>query len=968
MSDSLTTATPEITNAAPAAHLPVQENQVEAEVDRSQVAGQRVMRSIGGGSPEAPPEKFTGALGSGSGGLWRQMQRSYGNQYVGEVIQTKLTVGQPGDIYEQEADRVADAVVQMREPNVSGVITNANSIQPLRIQRMCTGCENEKEEKIHPKESLGQTPTVTPRLETRLDRTRGGGEPLPQSVRSFMEPRFGADFSGVRVHSSGEAGALNQELNAQAFTRQRDIYFGEGKYSPDSQEGKRLLAHELTHVLQQGNEDIQRFEEKEHKEIVDEAIGKIRGSNIVELVPGFKVTAGDITSMTGDHFKSRQQIIDFLNNPQKIGRESQEEVEYVLCVKIHHKEEKDCNKGDGFSKEAKENADLRYHELASLNVVHFTYPEKGDEKLPLYELAERWSSSKDIDDLPNAVAGYRRYHLQALLVAYEEGFLGKKIEQSLAIDASGYHYLTDSFAAGHVMTPRLSIKKYWGDRLPLFLFNLKGYIANKLAEELASLADIASFFVRPEVSIIPKENFFYEQILPVISEEIDKMGEFGFGDLVSGAIHDYYNEYGIIADVGGERAKLFGDSNLNKKAVSGDVVSDTKHFASLAVESSYLELMDAHALGKKKVDIFKILDLKEDNLFLAERLIPKPTGIAFDENDEQTSAIKWEYDTADKLLSDTQFQVALTLFSQEKSGEFKKVISKLELTGAKKLLKPLIELAFERGVLTPLHDEPVETVRNIINWTPDTGGGWFGHDEDDLSMEYIAKVEKDKELKKLTLEQRARLIKNIIEGLLSVVYEDEEEAVVKLFETTLAQDRKTLYKMVEGHSWEGDFKEGWFTWDDELYDALEGDRLSRVRELINENALDPSNEWTYSKVGNKTFTKPIGEIDGKYHHYSKQRLIGTFKTGSFWTNYNTNCAAEARRATGVPDSLRYQAIFSPDDKDDYFDLSRCNDRWFHSLVNGVQMVADECKNTREIPESMYSVDLLDINNDDDRCS
>ena len=110
MSDSHTTATPETTNAAPRAHPPVRENQrsveaeveVEVEVEQGAIAGQRVMRAVGSGSPETPPEQFAGALAGMEGrsqtGMLRQLQRSYGNSYVGSIIQAKLTVGQPGDL------------------------------------------------------------------------------------------------------------------------------------------------------------------------------------------------------------------------------------------------------------------------------------------------------------------------------------------------------------------------------------------------------------------------------------------------------------------------------------------------------------------------------------------------------------------------------------------------------------------------------------------------------------------------------------------------------------------------------------------------------------------------------------------------------------------------------------------------------------------------------------------------------
>ncbi len=88
-------------------------------------------------------------------------------------------------------------------------------------------------------------------LEQQLSSSKGGGNPLPEETRQFMEPRFGADFSGVRVHTGGEAIQMNQGLNAQAFTHGSDIFFNSGKFEPNSIQGKQLLAHELTHVMQQ---------------------------------------------------------------------------------------------------------------------------------------------------------------------------------------------------------------------------------------------------------------------------------------------------------------------------------------------------------------------------------------------------------------------------------------------------------------------------------------------------------------------------------------------------------------------------------------------------------------------------------------------------------------------------------------------------------------------------------------------
>ena len=269
MANSSTTVATEAEKATSMSQPPIPQVQLspEPEVDSASAFGQRLVDRVGG-SPQTPPSRYGSILSQTEGAptrrtsALRQLQRTYGNQYVGRIIQAKLTVGQPGDVYEQEADRVADQIARMPDSAPPSSVRVSEQIQPLRIQRLCTECEEEEqiqrlcteceeEEPIQPKEAAGQTPAVTPGLEARLDTTRGSGQPLPKSVRSDMESRFGTDFSRVRVHADSEAAALNRDLKAQAFTRHRDIYFGTGKYSPDSKAGQHLLAHELTHVVQQ---------------------------------------------------------------------------------------------------------------------------------------------------------------------------------------------------------------------------------------------------------------------------------------------------------------------------------------------------------------------------------------------------------------------------------------------------------------------------------------------------------------------------------------------------------------------------------------------------------------------------------------------------------------------------------------------------------------------------------------------
>jgi len=198
-----------------------------------------------------------------------------------ESVQTKLTVGAPGDKYEQEADSMAAKVMTMPDSAIkppiqrqTGEDTEAvqmqpevNSITPL-VQRS-SGKEEEVQMKSGAKQASGGSSVATSSIESRLASSKGGGSALPADVRSFMEPRFGADFSNIKVHTDSNAVQMNKELGAQAFAHGSDIYFGAGK-SPGKNE---LTAHELTHTIQQGaagrmNKEVRRspnqqFEEKE---------------------------------------------------------------------------------------------------------------------------------------------------------------------------------------------------------------------------------------------------------------------------------------------------------------------------------------------------------------------------------------------------------------------------------------------------------------------------------------------------------------------------------------------------------------------------------------------------------------------------------------------------------------------------------------------------------------------------------
>jgi hypothetical protein len=214
---------------------------------------------------------------------------SSGKQLVSQppLIQAKLTIGSPNDRYEQEADRVADAVMRMPEPSVqrqaeeeedeeiqakplAGEITprvqrqvepeeeEEELIQTKALSEQITPLvqrqeEDEEEEEIQTKPLPSQTSEVVSDVETSINSIRGGGQPLPGSTRVFFEPRFGQDFSQVRVHTGAQEAESARAVNARAYTVGRDVVFGAGQYAPETTAGQRLLAHELTHVVQQHN-------------------------------------------------------------------------------------------------------------------------------------------------------------------------------------------------------------------------------------------------------------------------------------------------------------------------------------------------------------------------------------------------------------------------------------------------------------------------------------------------------------------------------------------------------------------------------------------------------------------------------------------------------------------------------------------------------------------------------------------
>lgn len=181
------------------------------------------------------------------------------SHFFAPFIQPKLTVNQPNDSYEQQADAVADQIIRTADVNHS--FFRSKDTETSSIQRKCSHCE--EEEKLQLKPGSINNPNVNVPASV-YQTVNTSGQSLDMGTRSFMESRFGADFNHVRIHTDENAHQSSSAINARAYTHRNHIVFGDGQYQPNTLEGKRLLAHELAHVMQQSTTSNHIQRQKKH--------------------------------------------------------------------------------------------------------------------------------------------------------------------------------------------------------------------------------------------------------------------------------------------------------------------------------------------------------------------------------------------------------------------------------------------------------------------------------------------------------------------------------------------------------------------------------------------------------------------------------------------------------------------------------------------------------------------------------
>jgi hypothetical protein len=182
------------------------------------------------------------------------------------ILQPRLTLSEPGDTYEKEAERVADAV--MRRSGSESTEEPEQDATADRIQRLCPrcrrrhrhgrplDCEECEQELQRCLADEGGGETISYGVVQAAEEAREPGKPLSKRTRTFFENRMMGDFSGVRIHTGPKADQAARSVNAKAYTLGNDVVFRSGEYRPETRDGKRLLTHELTHVVQQRNADL----------------------------------------------------------------------------------------------------------------------------------------------------------------------------------------------------------------------------------------------------------------------------------------------------------------------------------------------------------------------------------------------------------------------------------------------------------------------------------------------------------------------------------------------------------------------------------------------------------------------------------------------------------------------------------------------------------------------------------------
>ncbi|NQU87665.1 MAG: DUF4157 domain-containing protein [Mariniphaga sp.] len=673
--------------------------------------------------------------------------------------QPKLNIGKPNDKYEVEADRVADQVVfggQSRTnnfftPRITSQIQNQpeEDVQMLGLQEefvqekpvkqpiksLIQRQDVEEEEPVQMQEEeeiqtkSNSQSTISSETESKLQDSTGGGSPLDIGLKSQMEDGFGANFSDVRTHRDSKATRLNNELGAQAFTRGSDIYFNKNKYKPGTGKGQHLIAHELTHVIQQrsgsGSNIINRFGYDKHQSVGDIA----SGGNIITLFPGkdnvkaYTISYGEMVALAGDFFGTLDEMKSHASTES-----GQRKLDYARSKGGSIKEPK------GLTTQEKKEVDALYYELNSKNYAHFST-----------------STSHN-----NNVQEYLKYHDRAVSKAFEAGQTNTSMNEAFLLESFGGHFLTDAFTGGHITSPRQAAKEHWINIYPLFIENF----INHLTEFLATHINENTIIKGTLLTVAGLK----ERVLQTINNQLPPgIGSYSLGGLLSVAVHDWYNAKGldVVSKVdesgnqvkGGHKWKAFGEIvTLNERDAQPQ-----KLMVVAALKSGLKDLEEAKKATNysdvQKLKPYKVLDY-----------IPQP-----DSTTKSNIDFKWKFKDINELVAD-QDMIKAIKFMLSDSGSVGSmlisVIGEIEDEDAKKAFNVYI---------SQLRTNTQTMLKQIADYVP--GGKKHHFSTDDMSRKYTSDLAKTGSVKKLTSTQMIGMIKKMMDGPTG---DDDEAAILTI--------------------------------------------------------------------------------------------------------------------------------------------------------------------------------------------
>lgn len=712
----------------------------------------------------------------------------------------------------------------------------------------------------------------------------GGGAPLPGGLQHKMEGSFGRDFSSVRVHQGDHA----TQLGALAYAQGTDLHFAPGQYQPDTPSGQALIGHELAHVVQQsdgrvaapaqakgapvvadhGLEDeadragqaaargepagisgrsaapagaamaklagqpIQCFGSQEHQSLGDTATSK--ASYDVGGGPNdqFQLTHGDIVALSGDYFlagpgtssaggRGQQDDLFYLaSRPGNRGQAAGTRDEVIWTLKLIRGNDARFAQGGPwasfvFSDAVKAAVNERYQRLAAANTTHFAAPRGRD-------------ASGQPNPSPEGSAGssYRSTHETALRMAFQAGQRHESIDRAMAMEAAAQHYLTDAFSAGHLRTPTGSLRQYWGEKYPLFWYNLR----HKMALDTAVRLNAQTTNVTTALGTV-------NQMYAAISQQIESMAAslpaVTLGDLLAKVFHDRDNVEGLDVQGGG---RVYGDDNLDNP----DPRNQTRALAQGAIRDGNADVQTAFRLGGGSTGGQAVPDEQifsqvraataTGNRYLAETRMPVPATSEAPQNWQAGSLEElWTRPVTGtsgptvgaKILEALQPGREIRQTLEELADRFPEVDS--HATGN---LQP--RRAYRDGFLAPLVADPHAGLLHIINWAPNYG--LASNSRDDQSLASGQELDRGKQLGGMTTTARVAYINELLDGYTA---ESEGALVVRIFETAPSSERRAMYRQIENHDWSGDFRHGWTVSDDKLWNSLTRGQLTQLRGIIN---------------------------------------------------------------------------------------------------------------------------------------